>query len=55
MKYPTYLILQLNLQKDAAASFNTIEDSGVNANLVNAVFDALLNTVSIVYGHIPVV
>ncbi|VTJ73968.1 Hypothetical predicted protein [Marmota monax] len=39
-------------KKDAAASFNTIEDSGINAKLVNAVYDALLNTVSIIYGNI---
>uniref|UniRef100_I3MCT3 HECT-type E3 ubiquitin transferase n=1 Tax=Ictidomys tridecemlineatus TaxID=43179 RepID=I3MCT3_ICTTR len=31
-------------KKDATASFNTIEDSGINAKFVNAVYDALLNT-----------
>ncbi|XP_072827697.1 probable E3 ubiquitin-protein ligase HECTD2 isoform X2 [Vicugna pacos] len=31
-------------KKDASASFNTIEDSGINAKFVNAVYDALLNT-----------
>ncbi|KAJ8789298.1 hypothetical protein J1605_021825 [Eschrichtius robustus] len=32
------------MQKDASASFNAIEDSGINAKFVNAVYDALLNT-----------
>lgn len=36
--------LNAAFKKDATASFNTVEDSGVNADLVNAVFDALLNT-----------
>ncbi|XP_004838552.1 probable E3 ubiquitin-protein ligase HECTD2 isoform X2 [Heterocephalus glaber] len=31
-------------KKDVTASFNTIEDSGINAKFVNAVYDALLNT-----------
>ncbi|XP_051679333.2 probable E3 ubiquitin-protein ligase HECTD2 isoform X6 [Oryctolagus cuniculus] len=39
---------QLNaaFKKDATAPFNSIEDSGINAKFVNAVYDALLNTVS---------
>lgn len=36
----------LNLQKDVSLPFSTIEDSGINAKFVNAVYDALLNTVS---------
>ncbi|XP_036023401.1 probable E3 ubiquitin-protein ligase HECTD2 isoform X3 [Onychomys torridus] len=36
--------LNAAFKKDATSSFNTIEDSGVNTALVNAVFDALLNT-----------
>ncbi|KAG8523605.1 putative E3 ubiquitin-protein ligase HECTD2 [Galemys pyrenaicus] len=36
--------LNAAFKKDATASFNTIEDSGVNAKFVNAVYDALLNT-----------
>lgn len=35
-----------NLQKDTNSSFNTIEDSGIDAKFVNVVYDALLNTVS---------
>uniref|UniRef100_A0A8P0SCH9 HECT domain E3 ubiquitin protein ligase 2 n=2 Tax=Canis lupus familiaris TaxID=9615 RepID=A0A8P0SCH9_CANLF len=38
--------LNAAFKKDATASFNTIEDSGINAKFVNAVYDALLNTVS---------
>lgn len=33
-------------QREANGSFNTIDDSGVNAKFVNAVYDALLSTVS---------
>ncbi|XP_023402697.1 probable E3 ubiquitin-protein ligase HECTD2 isoform X3 [Loxodonta africana] len=36
--------LNAAFKKDTTASFNTIEDSGVNAKFVNAVYDALLNT-----------
>ncbi|XP_058154748.1 probable E3 ubiquitin-protein ligase HECTD2 [Dasypus novemcinctus] len=36
--------LNAAFKKDANASFNTIEDSGINAKFVNAVYDALLNT-----------
>ncbi|XP_023977122.1 probable E3 ubiquitin-protein ligase HECTD2 isoform X3 [Physeter macrocephalus] len=36
--------LNAAFKKDASASFNTIEDSGINAKFVNAVYDALLNT-----------
>ncbi|XP_029410199.1 probable E3 ubiquitin-protein ligase HECTD2 isoform X3 [Nannospalax galili] len=36
--------LSTAFKKDATASFNTIEDSGINAKFVNAVYDALLNT-----------
>ncbi|XP_068817606.1 probable E3 ubiquitin-protein ligase HECTD2 [Capricornis sumatraensis] len=36
--------LSAAFKKDASASFNTIEDSGINAKFVNAVYDALLNT-----------
>lgn len=32
-------------QREANGLFNTIEDSGVNTKFVNAVYDALLNTV----------
>ncbi|XP_077802878.1 putative E3 ubiquitin-protein ligase HECTD2 isoform X7 [Macaca mulatta] len=39
--------LNAAFKKDATASFNTIEDSGINAKFVNAVYDTLLNTVSI--------
>ena len=42
------IVLKMYFQKDASAS-NTIEDSGINAKFVNAVYDALLNTVSIIY------
>lgn len=45
----------MDLQKDASASFNTLEDSGINAKFVNAVYDALLNTVSIIYEHMQIV
>lgn len=45
----------MDLQKDTTTSFNTIEDSGINAKFVNAVYDALLNTVSIIYEHMQVV
>lgn len=40
------LLVLSNLQKDTSSSFNTIEDSGINAKFVNVVYDALLNTVS---------
>lgn len=33
------------LQREANGLFNTIEDSGVNAKFVNAVYDTLLGTV----------
>ncbi|KAM4852551.1 putative E3 ubiquitin-protein ligase HECTD2 isoform 4-T4 [Thomomys bottae] len=36
--------LNTAFKKDATASFNTIEDSGINAKFVNAVYDALLST-----------
>ncbi|XP_070343386.1 probable E3 ubiquitin-protein ligase HECTD2 isoform X2 [Equus asinus] len=36
--------LNAAFKKDASASFNTIEDSGINAKFVNAVYDTLLNT-----------
>lgn len=36
----------LLFQREANGSFNTIDDSGVNAKFVNAVYDALLSTVS---------
>ncbi|XP_054220889.1 putative E3 ubiquitin-protein ligase HECTD2 isoform X5 [Homo sapiens] len=36
--------LNAAFKKDATASFNTIEDSGINAKFVNAVYDTLLNT-----------
>ncbi|XP_039727678.1 putative E3 ubiquitin-protein ligase HECTD2 isoform X1 [Pteropus medius] len=36
--------LNAAFKKDATTSFNTIEDSGINAKFVNAVYDALLNT-----------
>nr|BAC26510.1 unnamed protein product [Mus musculus] len=42
--FDSFTELNTAFKKDATASFNTIEDSGLNANLVNAVFDALLNT-----------
>ncbi|EDM13186.1 HECT domain containing 2 (predicted), isoform CRA_b [Rattus norvegicus] len=42
--FDSFTELNAAFKKDATASFNTIEDSGINANLVNAVFDALLNT-----------
>ncbi|KAF5911201.1 hypothetical protein HPG69_019569, partial [Diceros bicornis minor] len=43
--------LNAAFKKDASASFNTVEDSGINAKFVNAVYDILLNTVSIIYKH----
>lgn len=43
------------MQKDATTSFNTIEDSGINAKFVNAVYDALLNTVSTIYEQMQIV
>ncbi|XP_034786972.1 probable E3 ubiquitin-protein ligase HECTD2 isoform X1 [Pan paniscus] len=36
--------LNAAFKKDATASFNTIEDSGINGKFVNAVYDTLLNT-----------
>ncbi|XP_076981572.1 putative E3 ubiquitin-protein ligase HECTD2 isoform X3 [Tamandua tetradactyla] len=36
--------LNAAFKREANASFNTIEDSGINAKFVNAVYDALLNT-----------
>ncbi|XP_055470109.1 probable E3 ubiquitin-protein ligase HECTD2 isoform X4 [Psammomys obesus] len=42
--FDSFSELNTAFKKDATASFNTIEDPGVNANFVNAVFDALLNT-----------
>lgn len=36
----------ISSQREANGSFNTIDDSGVNAKFVNAVYDALLSTVS---------
>ncbi|XP_037660471.1 probable E3 ubiquitin-protein ligase HECTD2 isoform X1 [Choloepus didactylus] len=36
--------LNAAFKRDVNASFNTIEDSGINAKFVNAVYDALLNT-----------
>ncbi|XP_012889772.1 PREDICTED: probable E3 ubiquitin-protein ligase HECTD2 [Dipodomys ordii] len=36
--------LNTAFKKDATALFNTIEDSGINAKFVNAVYDALLST-----------
>uniref|UniRef100_F7DKG7 Probable E3 ubiquitin-protein ligase HECTD2 n=1 Tax=Callithrix jacchus TaxID=9483 RepID=F7DKG7_CALJA len=36
--------LNAAFKKDATASFNTIEDSGINAKFVNAVYDTLINT-----------
>jgi len=47
--------LNAAFKKDATASFNTIEDSGINAKFVNAVYDALLNTVSIIYKQMQTV
>lgn len=35
----------LPFQREANGSFNTIDDSGVNAKFVNAVYDALLGAV----------
>uniref|UniRef100_A0A2K5QJ71 Probable E3 ubiquitin-protein ligase HECTD2 n=1 Tax=Cebus imitator TaxID=2715852 RepID=A0A2K5QJ71_CEBIM len=36
--------LNAAFKKDVTASFNTIEDSGINAKFVNAVYDTLINT-----------
>lgn len=36
-------------QREANGSFNTIEDSGLDAPFVNAVYDALLRTVSFTF------
>ncbi|KAM7073209.1 putative E3 ubiquitin-protein ligase HECTD2 isoform 3-T3 [Molossus nigricans] len=36
--------LNAAFKKDTTTSFNTIEDSGINAKFVNTVYDALLNT-----------
>uniref|UniRef100_A0A2K6SRD9 Probable E3 ubiquitin-protein ligase HECTD2 n=1 Tax=Saimiri boliviensis boliviensis TaxID=39432 RepID=A0A2K6SRD9_SAIBB len=36
--------LNAAFKKDATASFNTIEDSGINTKFVNAVYDTLINT-----------
>lgn len=47
---PSSLLLPLSSlvpQREANGSFNTIDDSGVNAKFVNAVYDALLSTVSV--------
>uniref|UniRef100_A0A8D0G4C5 HECT-type E3 ubiquitin transferase n=1 Tax=Sphenodon punctatus TaxID=8508 RepID=A0A8D0G4C5_SPHPU len=42
--FDSFLELNAAFKKDANASFNTIEDCGINAKFVNAVYDALLNT-----------
>ncbi|XP_043845992.1 probable E3 ubiquitin-protein ligase HECTD2 isoform X1 [Dromiciops gliroides] len=42
--FDSFLELSATFKKDANTPFNTIEDSGVNAKFVNAVYDALLNT-----------
>lgn len=40
------VLLSLLSQREANGSFNTTEDSGLDAKFVNAVYDALLCTVS---------
>uniref|UniRef100_F7BTG6 Probable E3 ubiquitin-protein ligase HECTD2 n=1 Tax=Monodelphis domestica TaxID=13616 RepID=F7BTG6_MONDO len=42
--FDSFLELSAVFKKDANTPFNTIEDSGINAKFVNAVYDALLNT-----------
>uniref|UniRef100_A0A6I8NWI0 HECT-type E3 ubiquitin transferase n=1 Tax=Ornithorhynchus anatinus TaxID=9258 RepID=A0A6I8NWI0_ORNAN len=42
--FDSFLQLNAAFKKDANAPFNTTEDSGINAQFVNAVYDALLNT-----------
>ncbi|XP_007059472.1 probable E3 ubiquitin-protein ligase HECTD2 isoform X2 [Chelonia mydas] len=42
--FDSFLELNAAFKKDVSLPFNTIEDSGINAKFVNAVYDALLNT-----------
>ncbi|XP_027695624.1 probable E3 ubiquitin-protein ligase HECTD2 [Vombatus ursinus] len=42
--FDSFLELSATFKKDANTPFNTLEDSGINAKFVNAVYDALLNT-----------
>uniref|UniRef100_A0A3P8UTU4 HECT-type E3 ubiquitin transferase n=1 Tax=Cynoglossus semilaevis TaxID=244447 RepID=A0A3P8UTU4_CYNSE len=42
--FDSFIEINAAFKREANGSFNTIEDSGVNAKFVNAVYDALLNT-----------
>ncbi|XP_077438103.1 putative E3 ubiquitin-protein ligase HECTD2 [Vanacampus margaritifer] len=42
--FDSFIELNAAFKREANASFNTIEDSGVNAKFVNAVYDSLLQT-----------
>ncbi|XP_024064367.1 probable E3 ubiquitin-protein ligase HECTD2 isoform X2 [Terrapene carolina triunguis] len=42
--FDSFLELNAAFKKDVSLPFSTIEDSGINAKFVNAVYDALLNT-----------
>uniref|UniRef100_A0A8D2PAK1 Uncharacterized protein n=1 Tax=Zosterops lateralis melanops TaxID=1220523 RepID=A0A8D2PAK1_ZOSLA len=44
--FDSFLEINAAFKKDTNSSFNTIEDSGIDAKFVNVVYDALLNTVS---------
>uniref|UniRef100_A0A3B3ZTD6 HECT-type E3 ubiquitin transferase n=1 Tax=Periophthalmus magnuspinnatus TaxID=409849 RepID=A0A3B3ZTD6_9GOBI len=42
--FDSFIEINAAFKREANGSFNTIDDSGVNAKFVNAVYDALLNT-----------
>ncbi|XP_032622528.1 putative E3 ubiquitin-protein ligase HECTD2, partial [Chelonoidis abingdonii] len=42
--FDSFLELNAAFKKDVSLPFSTVEDSGINAKFVNAVYDALLNT-----------
>lgn len=42
--FDSFIEINAAFKREANAPFNTIEDSGVNAKFVNAVYDSLLNT-----------
>ncbi|XP_054238212.1 probable E3 ubiquitin-protein ligase HECTD2 [Indicator indicator] len=42
--FDSFLEINAAFKKDTSSPFNTIEDSGIDANFVNVVYDALLNT-----------
>ncbi|XP_070834216.1 probable E3 ubiquitin-protein ligase HECTD2 [Chaetodon trifascialis] len=44
--FDSFIEINAAFKREANGSFNTVDDSGVNAKFVNAVYDALLSTVS---------